>query len=106
MYTQVLTEVSTYVLKKVLTYINMYQDVLMLFNWPCPGMWGWEPSLEDLQVGQEGMEKLDGARGCFLSQRIQIQTPEQWIIHISPDQKEVYWCFKGEHCQALTRPFI
>ena len=52
----------------------------MLLNGPCPGMWGWEPSLGDLQVGavgQDGMEKLAGARGCFLSQRIQIQTPEQ-----------------------------
>ena len=43
----------------------MYQHVLMLLNGPCPGMWGWEPSLGDLQVGQEGMEKLAGARGCF-----------------------------------------
>ena len=38
----------------------MYQHVLMLLNGPCPGMWGWEPSLGDLQVGQEGMEKLAG----------------------------------------------
>ena len=49
-----------------------------------------------------GMEKL----GCFVRQRIQIQTPEQYIIHISLDQKGVFWYFKGEHSQALTRPFI
>ena len=55
----------------------MYQHVLMLLNGPCPGMWGWEPSLGDLPVGQEGMENLAGARACFLGQRIQIQTPEQ-----------------------------
>jgi len=61
----------------------------MLLNWPChgPGMWGWEPSLGDLQVGQEGMKKLAGARGCFLSQRIQIQTPEQWINQHIPRPK-------------------
>jgi len=49
----------------------------MLLNGPCPGVWGWDPSLGNLQVGQEGMEKLADARGCFLGQRIQIQTPEQ-----------------------------
>ena len=78
----------------------------MLLNGPCPGVWGWDPSLANLQVGQEGMEKLADARGCFLGQRIQIQTPEQWIIHISLDQKGVCWCFKGKHCQALTGLFI
>ena len=49
----------------------------MLLNGPCPGMWGWDPSLEDLQVG--GYKKTGRCKG--LPFRSENPDPDPWTMN-------------------------
>ena len=84
----------------------MYQHVLMLFNGPCPGMWGVK-LLTGRSAGRaRGYWKTGRCNGLLF--RSENPDPDPWTMnypHI-PGSKRGILVLQGEHCQALTGPFI